>query len=115
MSSSLKARPRGGDGLFPERIEVYCLGRFHAMASPCEVLVDTEDRNEAGWCLRTAAREAWRIEQKFSRYRPDSIVARINTSGGKAIQVHGQVIPADVTILPAEERDAETQFGVRRP
>jgi thiamine biosynthesis lipoprotein len=63
------------------------VGRFAAMASPCEVLVDTDDRDEAADVLRTAEREAARIEQKFSRYRTDNIVHRINHAAGQPIEV----------------------------
>jgi thiamine biosynthesis lipoprotein len=48
------------------------------MASPCEVLVEGDDRTVALRALSIAAAEARRIEWKFSRYRPDSVVGRIN-------------------------------------
>ena len=70
-----------------ERIEDYCVGRFTAMASPCEVLVDTEDRDEAGSLVSIAREEAQRIDAKFSRYRADSVVGRINRAGGAATKV----------------------------
>ena len=70
-----------------ERIEDHFVGRFVAMASPCELLVDTDDRASAAALLRTAEREARRIEHKFSRYRPDNLVHRINHSGGRAVRV----------------------------
>jgi thiamine biosynthesis lipoprotein len=70
-----------------ERVEDYFVGRFVAMASPCELLVDTEDRASAAALLRTTEREARRIEHKFSRYRPDNLVHRINHSGGRPVRV----------------------------
>jgi len=63
------------------------VGRFTAMASPCEVLVDTDDPAEAEVLVHLAEREAHRIEQKFSRYRTDNVVHRINSSGGRAIRL----------------------------
>lgn len=63
------------------------IGRFTAMASPCEVLVDTDDAAEAGVLVHLAEREAHRIEQKFSRYRTDNVVHRINHSSGRAIRL----------------------------
>lgn len=63
------------------REDGYWVGRFSAMASPCEILIATEEEEVARNLLEIAAREAWRIEQKFSRYRDDGIVARINSSG----------------------------------
>lgn len=57
---------------------------FTAMASPCSL--DLQGRDERA--LRRAAREAiaevQRIERKFSRYRPDSVVSRINAAAGGA-------------------------------
>ena len=62
-------------------------GSFKAMASPCEVIIETDDSNEAERITRVAATEAWRIEQKFSRYRDDNIIFRINTTAGEIIEV----------------------------
>ena len=68
-----------------------CLvGRFDAMASPCEILIESEDGGLAAHLTRTAATEAWRIEDKFSRYIPGNIVGRINTSGGKPVEVDSE-------------------------
>ena len=59
---------------------------FTAMASPCVVLVDTEDEalgNRIGDIVRT---EALRIEARFSRYRP-SAVTEINERAGHVVSV----------------------------
>ncbi|MCP4386770.1 MAG: FAD:protein FMN transferase, partial [Gammaproteobacteria bacterium] len=56
------------------------------MASPCEVLLESNNKASARSLIALAQREALRIEQKFSRYRDDNIVHRIN-SGGEAIEV----------------------------
>jgi thiamine biosynthesis lipoprotein len=70
-----------------ERLEGYFLGRFQAMASPCEVLVDTDDE-AAALAAATAARdEASRIECKFSRYRADNVVHAINHAEGRPVVV----------------------------
>jgi len=63
------------------------VGRFTAMASPCEVLVDTDDPTEAAAALRIAQSEAGRIEEKFSRYRTGNIVHRINHAEGVPVPV----------------------------
>lgn len=60
----------------------YWTGRFSAMASPCEVLLELEDREEVQRIMRMIADETWRIEEKFSRYRQDNLIARINHSNG---------------------------------
>ncbi len=57
------------------------------MASPCEVLVESSARDAATAAARAVAAEAWRIEDKFSRYRDDNIVHRINSSGGEPVSV----------------------------
>ena len=57
------------------------------MASPCEVLMELDDEDTARNLLSAVADCAWRIEQKYSRYRDDNIVARINSSDGRAIRV----------------------------
>lgn len=73
----IKAAP-GGD---------YWVGRFSAMASPCELLIELTDRHEAQHLLDIAADEAQRIEQKFSRYRSNNIVHRINHAMGEIVDV----------------------------
>ena len=57
------------------------------MASPCEVLVDTDDERTARECLEAAREEALRIERKFSRYRTDNIVHTINHAAGRPVEV----------------------------
>jgi FAD:protein FMN transferase len=63
------------------------LGQFSAMGGPCEILVDRASHQEAAVLLDIAAGEAKRIEVKFSRYRDDSVVARINASRGQPVEV----------------------------
>ena len=55
-------------------------GEFHCMASPCELLVETDNESLAGELITLAQQEAMRIEQKYSRYRDDNIVYQINSS-----------------------------------
>ena len=62
-------------------------GSFKAMASPCEVIIETDDKDEAAAILETVANEAWRIEHKFSRYRDDNIIFRINSANGETVEV----------------------------
>ncbi|HEX4960556.1 MAG TPA: FAD:protein FMN transferase [Thermoanaerobaculia bacterium] len=77
--------PRRGPAL--DRIEDYFSGRFEAMASPCTVLVDGDDREEAAALVEIAAWEALRIEHKFSRYRTDNLIHRINHANGRPVEV----------------------------
>ena len=63
---------------------------FTAMASPCELLLETAEVHAAGQLGGVAAQEAWRIETKFSRYRPDSIISVINRSQGSMVAVDAE-------------------------
>lgn len=65
----------------------YWIGRFTAMASPCEILCDLEDEITAKQLTQLACEEARRIEDKFSRYREDNIIHRINHAGGVPVEV----------------------------
>jgi len=51
---------------------------FQAMASPCQVLIEAPVNFQAKTILENVANEAWRIEQKFSRYRDDNLLYKIN-------------------------------------
>lgn len=62
-------------------------GYFRAMASPCEVLLAGSNRDEATLVTTLVADEAWRIEDKFSRYLQGNIVDRINSAAGEAVEV----------------------------
>lgn len=65
-------------------------GEFHAMASPCELLIETNDKSLALSLTKLACDEALRIEHKFSRYRQDNIIYKINNSRGKKISVDNE-------------------------
>lgn len=70
-----------------ERNAGHWVGRFEAMASPCEVLIESQHELEAQTVVDAVAALTWRIEDKFSRYREDNIVHLINQSAGRAIEV----------------------------
>ncbi len=57
-------------------------GGFDAMASPCELLVEGVDETTARRLVALAQAEALRIERRFSRYRDDSVVARLHAGRG---------------------------------
>ena len=59
------------------------LGAFKAMATPCEVRVETDNGRLARRVIDVVEAEARRIEAKFSRYRDDSIIGRINSAAGR--------------------------------
>lgn len=68
----------------------YWIGRFSAMSSPCEVLLEAPSGLRAERLTRVAAHEALRIERKFSRYRDDNIIARINRAQGRTLEVDSE-------------------------
>jgi thiamine biosynthesis lipoprotein len=70
-----------------KRVEDYFIGRFTAMAGSCEILVDTDSPPRAQRAFEVARQEARRIERKFSRYRADSEIGRINASEGQPVSV----------------------------
>jgi len=57
---------------------------FEAMASRCEIKLSAPDALTADVLVRQAIEEVQRIETKYSRYRPDSIVSRINAAAGRS-------------------------------
>jgi len=87
LARSHSAAPSPGHGPALDRVEDYFVGSFEAMASPCTVLVDGDDRDEAAALVDVAAREALRVERKFSRYRTDNLVHAINHAAGRPTEV----------------------------
>ena len=65
----------------------YWHGLFTAMASPCEVLMEVDDIKLARRILEAVSAEALRIEKKFSRYRDDNNIFKINNAKGAAVAV----------------------------
>jgi thiamine biosynthesis lipoprotein len=61
--------------------------RFHALGCPCEVLVQGVPDGVARQLGDVTAREAWRIEKRFSRYRDDSVTALIHRARGGSLIV----------------------------
>jgi len=60
------------------------------MGSPCELLIETTNESVARNATDIVAHEAWRIEDKFSRYLPHNTVHQINNSDGKTIRVDNE-------------------------
>ena len=58
--------------------------RFRAMAAENEVHVHDTSADRAAERASRAIAEVARIEAKYSRYRPDSVVSRINAAAGAA-------------------------------
>jgi thiamine biosynthesis lipoprotein len=56
--------------------------RFKAMGSPCELHLHAESAQRFEADAAAARAEIERLEQKYSRYREDSLASRINASAG---------------------------------
>lgn len=63
------------------------LGQFRAMASLCEILIETNNSELAYSLVQQAQAETKRIETKFSRYRSDNIIHTINNANGQSIEL----------------------------
>ena len=86
-------------------------GRFDAMASPCEVLVEGGNRRVTRRLTEIAAVEVHRIEAKFSRYRSDSVLARLHAAAGEPFAVDSET--ADLLDFAARcHRISEGAFDV---
>jgi thiamine biosynthesis lipoprotein len=70
-----------------ERLDDGFVYRFGAMHSPCELRMETDDPRLAEAAGRAVEAEALRIEQTYSRYRPDSVIGRINAAAGHSVEV----------------------------
>lgn len=55
---------------------------FTAMSCPCEIRVVGKDEHQVHGAAQAGINEVRRIEQKYSRYRPDSLLSRINAAAG---------------------------------
>src|SRR6478672_685727 len=64
---------------------------FDAMASPNELQIWHDDERQARTLADTAIADVRRIEAKYSRYRGDSVTARINSAaGGAAVAIDAE-------------------------
>jgi thiamine biosynthesis lipoprotein len=58
--------------------------RFKAMGGPCELRLYAADPGAAASYFKAAEDEILRLEQRYSRYREDSVTTAINRSAGDA-------------------------------
>jgi len=55
---------------------------FQAMGSPCQLLIYADSTAQASALSRAAQAAVARLEQRYSRYRTDSVLSHINRSAG---------------------------------
>ena len=60
------------------------------MGSPCELLCEARSAGDAEKLAALVAAEAWRIEEKLSRYIDGNIIHQINSADGKPVEVDGE-------------------------
>jgi thiamine biosynthesis lipoprotein len=72
--------------------EGFFRANFSAMASDCEVLLETDSQTVARAMAEIIANEAWRIEGKFSRYCSDNLCARINQSNSQPVAIDSETL-----------------------
>jgi hypothetical protein len=64
--------------------------QFRAFAEPWELLFPPDSTAVPTAIASRAAQEAWRIEHKFSVYRADSVIGRIQLSRGTELEVDSE-------------------------
>jgi thiamine biosynthesis lipoprotein len=87
------------------------------MASPCEVLSEADNRTDALELTRLAADEAWRVEDKFSRYHSGNSVSAINSALGSPVELDeetSQLIDFGQTIYELSAGRFDITSGVLR-
>ena len=60
---------------------------FNAMASPCEVIIQSMDKRLAAKLGDIITNEVWRIEDKYSRYNQNSVCSAINNNAGQSVAI----------------------------
>ena len=60
---------------------------FNAMASPCEIIVQSTDKQLVVKLGNIVSGEVWRIEDKYSRYDQRSVCSTINIKAGKSVAI----------------------------
>ena len=87
------------------------------MGSPCELVCEARKRHEALQLTQLVAAEAWRIEDKFSRYLAGNIVDRINSAAGKPVEIDDEtadLMDFAVTLYRLSEHRFDITSGVLR-
>jgi thiamine biosynthesis lipoprotein len=110
-----KKRPDRGIRIEP-RPEGYA-GRFQAMSSPCEVLTEATSASGAEEITTLVASEAWRLEDKYSRYISGNIIDRINSSRSLPVEVDeetAQLLDFSVTVYQLSNGAFDITSGVLR-
>jgi thiamine biosynthesis lipoprotein len=63
---------------------------FTAMASSCYLLIEGDDVTQHQALIKQTINEVERLEQKLSRYVPDSVCSEINVSNGSPVKIDSE-------------------------
>ncbi|HOY23116.1 MAG TPA: FAD:protein FMN transferase, partial [Cellvibrio sp.] len=66
------------------------IGTYAAMASTCEIIIDSSEQELAQKLTKIAQHETLRIQQKFSRYQKDNLLWQINHANGAVINIDSE-------------------------
>jgi thiamine biosynthesis lipoprotein len=69
------------------RHDSYFAFSFFAMASPCEILIESHEEKLAQALASCCEQEVRRIEEKFSRYAKNNLCYQINNAKGKSVAI----------------------------
>lgn len=65
---------------------------FNAMASPCEVIIESDDFAIVERISQLITTETWRIENKYSRYQTSNVCSQINNSNNFPVEIDNETV-----------------------
>jgi len=91
---------------------IFC-AKFVAMANPCSIFIEqgntsTETLQKIAYSI---AAEAWRIEQKYSRYLNTSVIYKINNNQGDAVLIDNETFSL-LTLADTLWRESAGKFDI---
>ena len=85
---------------------------FTAMACPCTVVVDAPASPAVDAALAHAREEVWRIERKYSRYDPQSVLSALNRAAGGPAQACDAETAALLNLAQRLFEQSEGRFDI---
>ncbi|ACF11447.1 ApbE family lipoprotein [Chlorobaculum parvum NCIB 8327] len=85
---------------------------FRAMGSACEIVLAGVDKKESKILAALAMKDVARIERKFSRYQPESVISKINAQAGLGLTVCDEETSALIDYADAVYRSSGGLFDV---
>lgn len=82
------------------------------MGSACEIVLAGVDKKESKTLAALAVKDVARIERKFSRYQPESVVSKINAQAGLGLTVCDEETSALIDYADAVYRSSGGLFDV---